>query len=111
MRAEFDFTGEKPAPVFLHIPRRLAHRGVVQLGLQHDAFAIHVKPAEPPGRAGPTRSRGRNELDVPLDLWRVQEAEPGRVERQETAGPSDAPTEVVRVERDAGLAAIAHPDG
>src|SRR5216117_1151416 len=92
-------------------PRRLAHRRVAQFVFEHDLLAVHVKSAEPPGRAAPARPIGRKKLNVAVDFRRVEQSESRGIELQETAGPTGPQVEVDRVETNAGLSAVANSNG
>src|SRR5438093_704348 len=92
----------------LRPPRRLAHRCVAQRVFKHRAFALHVEPAEPTGRAGPSRSLRRDKLNFAVDFRRVEQSESCGIELQETAGTTGAQVEVDRVETNAGFIVVAN---
>src|SRR5439155_10156818 len=89
-------------------PRRLAHRRVAQFVFEHDLLAVHVKSAEPPGRATPARPIRRKKPNVAVDFRRVEQSESRGIEFQETAGPTGAQAEVDRVETNAGFIVFTH---
>src|SRR6266571_9145183 len=105
---QFQCSCETPDRAFFFPPWRLAHRRLAQFVLQHDPLAVHVKSAEPPGRAAPARPIGRDKLNLAADFRRVKQSEPRRIELQEIAGPAGAQVEVGCVETNAAFITLAN---
>ena len=72
---------------------------------------MNVKPGESSRCVDPTRTAGRNELNLTINLRQVEQTKSRRIELEEASGPDGAEAEIGRVETNAGFVAITDANG